>query len=758
MHLLQVTMKARLGVLIPLLACGVASATPVTVRIDLQGPASEKTVIARIEARPSEQSSPEWTQTVQVPSALQAELRANTAYVITVGAKGFWGESRLVFVDGTRGTTAVGLSLWPTGTVTGRAIFPQGLETQPDIGCRFSFTPPGDQGESPRGELECPTEGSGFRCEVPAGTLDLRLRAEWFVSHFVWGAKVPRAGSLDLVALTFTRGGSVVGWVETTSGPPSPSTCRVELSPAQATVALTGEAARRTNGAILSTHPTERGFFHLAGLAPGSYMIRAFQAPYSPTTTGPILVVENVETEVKEPIILEPPGELTVRVQPPLDPQGRPWKVTLFRRLDDPFESERLPDGESDGSERWLFTDVPQGPYSLQVSDADGSNWVDTPLLMQQLVQEEEVTVPVIPVEGRLTLGGKPLAGVVVFGGVHGKVAIKVWTDDLGRFECTLPREGEWEVTVGSRNPQLKRDMGNVPIRKRPGKAVAEVTIEIPDTLVEGKVVDESGRSVARASVVARSLSTREPQTEIQTDRHGDFQFRGLGVGRTLLMASSEGLVSDATQLEVRSENPVRNTVLVLRGRKQLAGRVVSSSGGVIGAVVTVVPVGQPSPGSEAVTGIDGRFEVAIPSWASEANIVVMAVGYSWSANRVQVPPKENSLIVLRVQPLGGAITVRVPQPPNDPRRVTTVLEHNGVVVGFPTLIRWMGMNRVQPGEPLTIPALEPGSYRVCALPAPSAIQLAAGSLTRDAVCTESLILSPNGHALATVPILEPGE
>ena len=36
MHLLQVTMKARLGVLIPLLACGVASATPVTVRIDLQ--------------------------------------------------------------------------------------------------------------------------------------------------------------------------------------------------------------------------------------------------------------------------------------------------------------------------------------------------------------------------------------------------------------------------------------------------------------------------------------------------------------------------------------------------------------------------------------------------------------------------------------------------------------------------------------------------------------------------------------------------
>ncbi len=103
---------------------------------------------------------------------------------------------------------------------------------------------------------------------------------------------------------------------------------------------------------------------------------------------------------------------------------------------------------------------LPEGQFSLQISDLDGTVWVDMPITIEQRVQEERITIPVVPVRGRLTLGDKSLEGVLVFGGVRGKVAIKVWTDDHGRFECTLPREGTWNVTVGSLDPTLKRDMG----------------------------------------------------------------------------------------------------------------------------------------------------------------------------------------------------------------------------------------------------------------------------------------------------------
>jgi len=283
------------------------------------------------------------------------------------------------------------------------------------------------------------------------------------------------------------------------------------------------------------------------------------------------------------------------------------------------------------------------------------------------------------------------------------------------------------------------------------------VEIKVPDTLVDGLVVDESGTPVPRASVFAQSMTVREPETEVQADRHGRFFFRGLGEGRTLIHASLEGSTSEPSEVTVDEKRAIRDLVLVLRAARRVRGRVVSSVGPVVGAVVVVLPVGKPAFGDEVTTGVDGRFEAGVPAWATGLNMVVMAVGHPLLASRLPVPEKEQNELIIELPPSGGTVVVKLPEPPNDPQRVMTVVEHNGVPIGFPIVVRWVAMNRLPVNTPLIIPNLAPGSYRFCVLPSSSIVGLAAGSLTPDTLCGREVVVPGGGQVEAAIPSLSPG-
>lgn len=138
---------------------------------------------------------------VAAPGSLRLALQEGHTYLVQVSAPGYWAREASVYVGGATAAEPVRVTLWPTGAIAARAACP-GEPTRPErLVVRFAPTPGAGEVAGPQGEVTCPLAAEGLHCEIPAGTLDLCLRAEGFVSHFVWGAKVEQHRTLDLGSL-----------------------------------------------------------------------------------------------------------------------------------------------------------------------------------------------------------------------------------------------------------------------------------------------------------------------------------------------------------------------------------------------------------------------------------------------------------------------------------------------------------------------------------------------------------------------------
>ncbi len=72
------------------------------------------------------------------------------------------------------------------------------------------------EGASPlTAQVQCPVNADGsWTCDLPAGTLDLRLKSRGYMAQYRWNANLPAGGESDLGAFTLKQGASVVGRVE----------------------------------------------------------------------------------------------------------------------------------------------------------------------------------------------------------------------------------------------------------------------------------------------------------------------------------------------------------------------------------------------------------------------------------------------------------------------------------------------------------------------------------------------------------------
>ena len=110
----------------------------------------------------------------------------------------------------------------------------------------------------------------------------------------------------------------------------------------------TGPAAEKL--LVLTAKPDKTGFFHIDGVAPGAYAVRA---QYGRVLYSPEIEVEvrpGREAELIDPVVLDYPRQVRVTITPASTPANKPWHVRLAKligeqHLDAVTESNATTDG-----------------------------------------------------------------------------------------------------------------------------------------------------------------------------------------------------------------------------------------------------------------------------------------------------------------------------------------------------------------------------------------------------------------------------
>jgi hypothetical protein len=692
--------------------------TPQAVTFRIEG-LETPPVSLRLEARPvtgpaNLEAPAPVSRKVDPDQSLRLSLDSRWIWEVHLSGPGLW--SAPVAVQPARDRSA-SIRAWPTGTLAGRWRKPPHEPMPNTLAVRFQAD------AELAGEVTCPVDAEGaWSCEVPAGgALDLRLRSTGYVSHYLWDHAVVAGETQQLGTLALHRGASVVGRIETTpddTGRQPPVSATVEVEPLRA---VAGSPGAKPKLLILKTRADRKGFFHLSGIPPGSYRVIARQPGFAPAELAPVKVFQDAETALREPLVLQLPASLVLELSPPVDAFGNRWKVELWRRSEISGGAEILGGWNAGEDGRLTRTDLSLGQYLVFVQDAHGAQLALEELALTGGRHVQTVEIPLVWVEGTVRLGEEPLSAKVIFGGPFGSQQVTQVADAEGKFFGYLPREGRWLVFVENEQPSVSRYFPDVDVD--PGQdGVALVRLELPDTFVEGDVVDTAGRPVERALVRLRAEgATRDAVT--LTDAEGGFSFQGAEEGLTHLAAGRENASSGTSTFELvdGAEAPWQH--LVLQEENVVRGRVVKPDGQPLpGAAVVLIPFvgGREYPSATIFTDTDvrGAFELRVPAQATALQGVAYTPGYSLTLLSYRPVPEDEEL-VLQPQPYGGAVTFDLPGPVEWERDASPkpVLWIEGVALSWRGLQRWAQINGepVDPANPQQrFPALPPGQHLAC--------------------------------------------
>ena len=652
------------------------------------------------------------------PASLRFEVPPGSLWEVSALVPGRWAAS----AGARAGGAAVDLSLRPAGAVSGRfeversAVLPTALE--------LHFESPA---EALRGSAECPVAEDGrWRCAVPAGRLYLRLKAAGFASVFRRDVEVAAAATTDLDAVELIAGATVTGFVEAAGGAAAGDEIEVELRPSGPSPQQF-EVDVRLSGLVSTTHPDAEGLFQLFDLAPGTYTIEATADGMAPATFGRLRVEPGLETRLPRPLKLEPVVAVPFFVDPPAHPGGEPWSLALH-----PVGiADRVTRGETDPSGAWRPRTLPPGLYDLVVQRRgdESSRWLRRRLEVAAGMAPIEIELPLAPIEGEIRLGDEPVRALLAFGGWRGEQRVDLYSDPEGRFHGILPRAGEWEVSVRFAAEGAWHRLDPVSF-ERPRRGAVRVDLELPDTRLDGKVVHPDGRPVFAAKLFARHLDG-EGRVDADSDRRGEFSFRGLREGRYAIEAFRDGETGRAeVEVVVGSEPP--ETVIRLAGARDFSGRVVYRGTPLAGAEVVALPdfgSGRLFGVHGVFTGALGEFRTELPADTLLVSFIVMPPGHA--ARLVTIPAGDESII--EVADLGGTLSIELGEGTRH-----RYLEHQGTVVPLELLRSWARLHGNEPSDQAwLLPSMEPGLYRLC---------------TNTFDCGSAAAVEPGGSALLKAP------
>lgn len=719
---------ARLCVLLSLIAVRPPAvvAAPVKIAVAVAAPrSSAQPVVAVLHLTPQSTRPgaglPEPLRIeLEIPAEHTVDLAEAIVWAVRAEAEGYWSEEQIYVARQQTGEALI-VHLFPTGTLKAELESPRDDTAPRTLTVRFAPAPkatgsgshePGIQ--VPEASVECPMQDGLLTCAVPAGWLDLRLTANGRVPIYLWGVRLQPGGSLDLGSQSLRRGASVAGRVETIDGAPVQG-CRVELIPAGLTEVSEEMTPERLGTLALATRTNERGFFQFAGASPGNVKITAREPGFAPFSLSPILVLDGLETDVREPLVLARPVRLEVVLRPPLDPYGRAWRARLFRVGDD--DAGLLPIGEeapatSEGL--WSRGGLAPGTYRLSVLGDLDSRWLSHTAEVTSAGARIEVEIPVVPVEGRASLGDEPLVATIWLGGKLGARRVRFDSDREGRFEGFVPAEGTWPAELVSEAEGLRIALEPLEVNVPPGKRTAVVEIRVPDTTLAGEVVDEDGRRAPGARI---ALSGSRKTSEAIADDEGEFRIRGIAPPYVVLEAIEGSRSSGPVRAVVAEGEETPWLRLVVRGMVEVEGQVLSRTGPVPGAEVIAWPgMNQVAFASSesSRTGASGQFKLRFPSDTRSLSVVVVAPGYPLHMSQVGLEPERPLHVPL--EGLGGTLVIELPAAEDGRTSTSGLLVHGGAFAPlsiFTTLLRQRASVHVGPAE-VVIPAIESGEYSFC--------------------------------------------
>jgi hypothetical protein len=355
----------------------------------------------------------------------------------------------------------------------------------------------------------------------------------------------------------------------------------------------------------------------------------------------------------------------------------------------------------------WSQSRLIPGQYRLKFQRQDGSNWgsEDFTLTAEDGDHSIDVRLTNERVTGKVTLGDRPIAAEVHFGGENGPGFV---ADEDGRFEGLVPPAEDEEVTllVTSETPDIKRTLSMKGERSQDGELYFEIAL--PETTIMGRVIHEDGSPEPRAMVTIQAAGYGPFLEQMFVRPDGTFQFSGFEPGVYSLLADTHDKASSVIEIKVRSDETA-STDLVLRAEEIVRGRVVMKGMAIGGARVKAwprdVPVGIIP---ETTTDAAGRFVLKLPSGTQTYDAAVFSPGFYVTIGRVTRDPKMN--LRVDVGQDGGSLTVDTPVDDN------LRLKHAGGDFALPWIVMEAGgVDKIENGRRrLTIPALEAGQYSIC--------------------------------------------
>lgn len=589
----------------------------VDVSVSVSNPGSSSWT-GTLEARPADGAATALVWPVEVPGSVALELSADETWTVTARIDGLWFPE----IPVPPGAGAVPLEGFRSSRFSAAVQTSDRGERLPDwlqIELRAGSTADRTADDDEVHVVRCPVERERARCEVPSGRFDLRVSAEGFAPVYEWEIDLPVGRERPRAAIVLRRGASIAGWVATTQPAERGAATTVRAVPQMAAgTTPTPVVRRRGQQQANEAELTDRGFFQLSGLEPGVYLIVATQPGVVEGRVGPVRLEARQELVLEHPIRLTPPATVNVEIDPPRPPMGGSWRVRLVR--DDERGGAQLVlvgEGEADETGRWQRGGLPAGRYQLAVAAAgDALGTAEDVEVSAGGEHDLLVRVPVVEVEGTVRIGDEPLVAKLELRRPRDGGKAVFLTDEEGAFSGWLPREGAWEVEISPLTEVGRTEIDwpeEVEVRVPKGGRRARLDLELPDTTLEGRVVDRHGVSVRQARVtVRRGDATLYGQ---DVDDEGRFRARGLPAEAVAVGAESEEGVAIPVTVELVEGVTPPALELVIEERVEIAGTVTVGGVPSAGAYLRLRAGGEGQLrrfyGEQTVTDPAGRYQSA---------------------------------------------------------------------------------------------------------------------------------------------------
>ena len=457
----------------------------------------------------------------------------------------------------------------------------------------------------------------------------------------------------------------------------------------------------------------------------------------------------DLESQVLDRLVLAPPVTFDISLDPAVEPYGSPWRIELAQRTDSSEPPASQISGTASPEGLWRVPGVAAGTYELLVTGDQKAVWHREFLDIKPGQPALRIELPVLRVEGRVSIGKEPLAAALWLSRKGGR-RLRFDSDDRGRFSGSLPDEGLWVPQIQATAEKLRATLEPVEIKPPKGKHLATVEIRVPDTRLAGQVVDETGQPVAAAKIIARHLE-KNWTDQFEADEKGEFSIRGLHPGPLTVKAEDGERQSDFTPADLPQEGESPWLRLVVRKLQTFDGRVVSPTGGVPGAMILAWSAfnGQGAANmTQVVSDVEGSFHLDLPRGDVVPESGRVSAGPCHAS--VAAPASPGQPIEIPVESQGGTLTLELTEgwslTPARPWRQLRRARDAEDLGADP------GGAASKPGAAgrLVLPNVEAGPYSLCA-GAAAVSRLEARGEPPAASCTGG-VLAPNGELVLRAP------